>query len=67
VFRANADEENETALIAISDDRGMSLGRYIVPRGRLDRALERAEVLDDDGSADDADLTVVPADWELAE
>jgi hypothetical protein len=67
VFRANADEENEAALIAISDDRGMSLGRYIVPRGRLDRALERAEVLDDDGSADDADLTVVPADWELAE
>jgi hypothetical protein len=53
--------------MAISDDRGMSLGRYIVPRERLDRALEGAEVIDDDGSADDAEMTVVPADWERAD
>lgn len=67
VFRANADEDNEAALIAISDDKGLSLGRYIVPRGRLDRALERAEVIDDDGTSDEPEMTVVPLDWELAD
>jgi hypothetical protein len=67
VFRANADEENETALIAISDERGLSLGRYIVPRGRLDKALEGAEVLDDDGTAEESEVTVVPLDWERAD
>jgi hypothetical protein len=67
VFRANAEEDNETALIAISDERGLSLGRYIVPRARLDRALERAEVLDDDETSDEAEVTVVPLDWERTE
>ena len=67
VFRANADEENETALIAISDERGFSLGRYIVPRARLDKALEDAEVLDDDETAEGSEVTVVPLDWERAE
>jgi hypothetical protein len=67
VFRANADEDNETALIAISDERGLSLGRYIVPRDRLDRALARAEVLDDDGADEEAEMTVVPLDWERAD
>jgi hypothetical protein len=67
VFRANAEEDNEAALIAISDERGLSLGRYIVPRARLDRALERAEVLDDDESAEDTEVTMVPLDWERAD
>jgi hypothetical protein len=64
LFRANAGAENETALLAITDDRGMSLGRYIVPRGRLDRALEDAESLDDHGPSDEPEVTVVPLDWE---
>jgi hypothetical protein len=67
VFRANAEEDNEAALIAISDERGLSLGRYIVPRARLDRALERAEVLDDDETAEDTEVTMVPLDWERAD
>jgi hypothetical protein len=67
VFRANAEEDNEAALIAISDERGLSLGRYIVPRARLDRALERAEVLDDDETAEDTEVTMVPLDWEGAD
>jgi hypothetical protein len=67
VFRANVEEDNEAALIAISDERGLSLGRYIVPRARLDRALERAEVLDDDETAEDTEVTMVPLDWERAD
>jgi hypothetical protein len=67
VFRANADEDNETALIAISDERGLSLGRYIVPRARLDRALELAEVLDDDETVEESEVSVVPLDWERAD
>jgi hypothetical protein len=41
----------------------MSLGRYIVPRGRLDRALEDAEEIDED-PGDEPEITVVPLDWE---
>jgi hypothetical protein len=67
VFRANAGEDNETALIAISDERGLSLGRYIVPRARLDRALELAEVLDDDETVEESEVSVVPLDWERAD
>jgi hypothetical protein len=63
LFSANVGEENETALVAITDDRGMSLGRYIVPRGRLDRALEDAEEIDED-PGDEPEVTVVPLDWE---
>jgi hypothetical protein len=64
LFRANAGAENETALLAITDERGLSLGRYIVPRGRLDRALEDAETIDDQEPGDEPELTVVPLDWE---
>jgi hypothetical protein len=56
---ANPGASNETALISIDDRLGMSLGRFIVPRGRLDQALARAEDVDgDDGPS------VAPAEWE---
>ena len=64
LFRANAQADNETALVAISDTRGLSLGRYIVPRDRLDRALEGAEEIDAEPADDEPELTVVPRDWE---
>jgi hypothetical protein len=37
--RENAGEANETAMIAITDRNGMSLGRYVLSRARLDAAL----------------------------
>jgi hypothetical protein len=60
ISRGNAGDENEVALIALDDQNGLSLGRYVVSRERLETALDRAEdVLDDD-----AEPAVVPADWE---
>ncbi|HEX2466822.1 MAG TPA: hypothetical protein VHJ54_01325 [Solirubrobacterales bacterium] len=64
LFRANAEADNETALVAISDTRGLSLGRYIVPRDRLDRALEQAEAIDAEPGDGEPELGVVPHDWE---
>jgi hypothetical protein len=34
-----ADPESEAAMFAITDRYGMSLGRYIVPRNKLDAAI----------------------------
>ena len=48
ISRANSGEENEAALIAIDDQRGLSLGRYVLSRDRLDRALEWAPDVDKD-------------------
>ena len=59
VDRANADTEHEAALIALTDASGFSLGRYVLPRRRLDEALDGAEEI---GEAE-PDPTVVPADW----
>jgi hypothetical protein len=56
---ANPGEENETALIAIDDQAGLSLGRYVINRDGLDAALERVEDVD----ADDAEPAAVPLDW----
>jgi hypothetical protein len=58
ICRANVGERNEAALIAIDDQGGLSLGRYVVSRSRLDGALERAPDVEDD----DAEL-VAPLDW----
>jgi hypothetical protein len=35
-------EPGETAMVAISDRNGLSLGRYVMPRARLDEALAGA-------------------------
>ncbi len=59
IDRANGDTENEAALIAITDASGFSLGRYVIPRGRLDEALDRADEVDEV----EPEPTVVPADW----
>jgi hypothetical protein len=55
IARANPDSEQEAALVALTDANGLSLGRYVVPRGRLDDALGRVE-----GETHPA---VAPADW----
>ena len=39
VGAAGVGEENETAMIAITDANGMSLGSYVVRREQLDAAL----------------------------
>ena len=39
VERAPVGEDDEIALIAITDRNGMSLGRYVVGRSKLDAAL----------------------------
>jgi hypothetical protein len=59
IDRANGDSENEAALIAITDASGFSLGHYVIPRGRLDEALDRADEVDEM----EPEPTVVPADW----
>jgi hypothetical protein len=59
VDRANGDSENEAALIAITDARGFSLGRYVIPRARLEEALDRADEVEET----EPEPTVVPADW----
>jgi hypothetical protein len=35
--------EDEVTLVAISDANGMSLGRYLIPRSKLDAALTESE------------------------
>ena len=60
VHAANPGAPNETALVAITDRCGMSLGRYVIPRERLDRAM--AGAVDVDGEA--AEPAVVPSEWE---
>jgi hypothetical protein len=59
VARANPGSEQEAALVALSDVNGLSLGRYVVSRDRLDDALGRAE----DVVSEDSDPAVVPAEW----
>ena len=39
------DEGNGAAMLAITDGRGMSLGRYVLPRHRLEAALAGDDVL----------------------
>lgn len=60
VHAANPGSDSETALVAISDRDGLSLGRYVIPRDRLDRALTGA----DDVDATAAEPVTVPSDWE---
>jgi hypothetical protein len=62
ILAANPGAQNETALISIEDRSGLSLGRYVVPRARLDQALTQAD--DVDAAAESP--SVVPADWESA-
>lgn len=46
--------EDEVTLIALSDANGMSLGRYLIPRSKLDAALtESADSLEADWSSAD--------------
>lgn len=59
VFSANGESEQEAALIALTDASGLSLGRYVVPRSRLDDALEHNEAIGDEAP----EPAVVPADW----
>lgn len=58
IEHADGDEENEVALISIGDGRGFSLGRYMVPRARLDEALATARE-----SAGQGEPAVVPREW----
>jgi hypothetical protein len=59
VLRASGEREQEVALIALTDASGLSLGRYVLSRSRLDDVLERAERIGDE----DSGPAVVPADW----
>jgi hypothetical protein len=58
LFGANPGEPHETALISIEDQDGLSLGRYVVSRSRLDAALARIEDVEHEDEP-----TVVPAEW----
>ena len=58
VHSANPGEDNETAMIAIADEDGLPLGRYVIPRSRLDDALAEAQ----DVEAED-EPAVVPVEW----
>ena len=58
IHRANAGEANETTLIAIDDEHGLSLGRYVISRARLEEALDAAE----DVEEDEAEPMLVPLD-----
>jgi hypothetical protein len=63
ISSGNAGEENEVALVAIDDQNGLPLGRYVVSMERLEAALDRAEdVLDDE-----TEPATVPADWKLTD
>jgi hypothetical protein len=64
VYRANVGEENETALLAMSDERGLSLGRFVINREALELALERAEAIDEGDPEDGGEIDVVPLEWE---
>ena len=55
----NSGSEREASLLAITDARGMSLGRSVIPRAQLERALAHAPDID----ADDDEPAVVPVDW----
>ena len=44
-FGAAGVGREETAMIAITDANGMSLGRYVLSRSRLEAALEAADEL----------------------
>ena len=60
VFSANAGDASEAALISIDDQQGMSLGRYVVPRDRLDAALDGADTIEE---GEDPVPETVPLDW----
>jgi hypothetical protein len=59
VFRANGESEKEAVLLAICDQDGLPLGRYVIPSRRLEAALDDAEYLGEEMPAP----TVVPAEW----
>ena len=59
ILAANPGQFNETALVSITDRAGLSLGRYVIPRERLDAALNEAE----DVEVGDPEPTTVPSDW----
>lgn len=48
VHRANAETEDERALISFADRDGLPLGRYVVPSARLDALLAEGEPIADD-------------------
>lgn len=60
IHAANPGAPQEAALVAIEDRAGMSLGRYVIPRERLNRALAQADDVDAAGEAP----AVVPSEWE---
>jgi hypothetical protein len=60
VHRARSGEESEAALITIDDGRGMSLGRFVVNRDRLDLALAEAEDVESERGAEAG----VPLEWQ---
>jgi hypothetical protein len=60
-FRANAGEDDEAALISIDDQRGMSLGRYVIGRAALEEALAGADEIEEEDPVPEA----VPLEWSL--
>jgi len=60
ILSAGSGGESEAALLAFGDSRGMSLGRYVIPRDRLQAALDAAEDVD----AADAEPARVPVEWQ---
>ena len=59
IHRANTGG-SEATLIAITDENGLPLGRYVVSRSRLDGALQRAAEIEDT----ETESAVVPLEWE---
>ena len=62
IFRANGESDREAALIAITDENGLSLGRYVVGRRQLDDALGRAEEV----TQEETEPAGVPLEWGAA-
>ena len=60
ILRANAGTEQEALLVAIADEQGLPLGRYVVNRATLTAALERA----DDIGAEASEPATVPVEWD---
>ena len=60
VFQATGDSDPQTTLLAIADERGLPLGRYVVSRRRLDDALARAG----EATSEDVAPAVVPLEWD---
>jgi hypothetical protein len=58
IHSANPGEENETAMIAFADEDGLPLGRYVIPRDRLDDALAQVQDVEEDDEP-----AVVPVEW----